>query len=225
MTNEELSNEFDILINNINTGLEFDEYEKSMFLTKAQEDIVTSLYRGNLIGESFERTEELRRYLSDLVNTYDTSEKLECDGITNNSYFFKIPDDVLFITYEAVVSQDEKLGCSKNTTMEVVPVTQDEFHRIRNNPFRMPNKRRVLRLDIQNQIVELVSYYEIDKYIIRYLKRPDPIILTDLPQGLSINKDELTKATECKLNPAIHRMILDVAVNMAIKSRVPSTGK
>ena len=196
-----------------------------MFLTKAQEDIVTSLYRGNLIGESFERTEELRRYLSDLVNTYDTNEKLECNGITINSYFFKIPDDVLFITYEAVVSQDEKLGCSKNTTMEVVPVTQDEFHRIRNNPFRMPNKRRVLRLDIQNQIVELVSYYEIDKYIIRYLKRPDPIILTDLPQGLSINKDELTKATECKLNPAIHRMILDVAVNMAIKSRVPSTGK
>lgn len=35
MTNEELSNEFDILINNINVGLEFDEYEKSMFLTKA----------------------------------------------------------------------------------------------------------------------------------------------------------------------------------------------
>lgn len=223
MTNEELSNEFDILINNINVGLEFDEYEKSMFLTKAQEDIVTSLYRGNLIGESFERTEELRRYLSDLVNTYNTSEKLECEGITNNSYFFKIPDDVLFITYEAVVSQDEKLGCSKNTTMEVVPVTQDEFHRIRNNPFRMPNKRRVLRLDIQDQIVELISYYEIDKYIIRYLKKPDPIVLTNLPQGLSINKE--TIATECKLNPAVHRTILEVAVNMAIKSRVPSTGK
>ena len=223
MTNEEFSNEFDILINNINVGLEFDEYEKSMFLTKAQEDVVTSLYRGNLIGESFERTEELRRYLSDLVNTYNTNEKLECDGITNNSYFFKIPKDILFITYEAVVSQDEKLGCSKNTTMEVVPVTQDEFHRIRNNPFRMPNKRRVLRLDIQNQIVELISYYEIDKYIIRYLKKPDPIILTDLPQGLSIN--EKSKATECKLNPAIHRTILEVAVNMAIKSRVPSTGK
>lgn len=223
MTNEEFSNEFDILINNINVGLEFDEYEKSLFLTKAQEDVVTSLYRGNLIGESFERTEELRRYLSDLVNTYNTNEKLVCDGITNNSYFFKIPKDILFITYEAVVSQDEKLGCSKNTTMEVVPITQDEFHRIRNNPFRMPNKRRVLRLDIQDQIVELISYYEIDEYIIRYLKKPDPIILTDLPQGLSIN--EKPKATECKLNPAIHRTILEVAVNMAIKSRVPSTGK
>lgn len=215
MTNEEFSNEFDILINNSNIGLEFDEYEKSVFLTKAQEDIVTSLYRGNLIGESFEKTEELRRYLSSLVCTYNTDTIL--DGNTDNSYFIRIPNDILFITYESVISQDEKLGCSKGTTMEVVPVTQDEFHRVRNNPFRMPNKRRVLRLDIAGQTIELISSYKIDEYIIRYLKKPDPIILTDLPQGLSING--LTKVTECKLNPAIHRIILDMAVGLALKSK------
>ena len=75
MTNEEFSNEFDTLVNSnsiinsngIESPLEFDEYEKSLFLTKAQETIVTSLYNGNLVGDSFEKTEELRRYLSDLV--------------------------------------------------------------------------------------------------------------------------------------------------------------
>ena len=49
MTNEEFSNEFDALISSNaiakpfglgNTPLEFDEYEKSMFLTKAQETVI-----------------------------------------------------------------------------------------------------------------------------------------------------------------------------------------
>ena len=65
MTNEEFSNEFDSLIssNSIikpfgidSTLLEFDEYEKSVFLTKAQESIVKSLYNGTLTGDSFEKT-------------------------------------------------------------------------------------------------------------------------------------------------------------------------
>ena len=129
MTNEEFSNEFDNLVNkNIakpfgvdSTPLEFDEYEKSMFLTKAQESVVISLYRGTLTGDSFEKTEELRRYLNELIKTYTTTNKVENEGLTDNSYFFDIPDDVWFITYESVVSQDERLGCAKGTVMEVVP--------------------------------------------------------------------------------------------------------
>ena len=65
MTNEEFSNEFDNLVNkNIakpfgvdSTPLEFDEYEKSVFLTKAQEEIVEGLYTGKILGDSFEESE------------------------------------------------------------------------------------------------------------------------------------------------------------------------
>jgi hypothetical protein len=47
-----------------------DEYEKSLFLTQAQEEIVINLYNGkNPYGDSFESTEELRRYLDELVKT------------------------------------------------------------------------------------------------------------------------------------------------------------
>ena len=134
-----------------------------------------------------------------------------------NSHFFSIPEEVWFITYEAVISQDAKLGCAKGSVMEVVPVTQDEFHKIKENPFRRANKRRVLRLDIEGNIVELISEFSIDKYQIRYLAKPDPIILIDLPEGLSING--LKKATDCKLNPALHRLILETAVTLALKSR------
>ena len=40
MTTEEFSNEFDVLLNSYSSGgVEFNEYEKSIFLTKAQEDL------------------------------------------------------------------------------------------------------------------------------------------------------------------------------------------
>ena len=225
MTNEEFSNEFDNLVNkNIakpfgvdSTPLEFDEYEKSMFLTKAQESVVISLYRGTLTGDSFEKTEELRRYLNELIKTYTTTNKVENEGLTDNSYFFDIPDDVWFITYESAVSQDERLGCAKGTVMEVVPTAQDDLYKTSRNPFRGPNKRRVLRLDVEGKVVELISKFDIDKYQIRYLAKPEPIILIDLPEDLSING--LTKKTECILNPAIHRVILETAVNLALNSR------
>ena len=74
-------------------------------------------------------------------------------------------------------------------------------------------------------MVELISDEDIRSYLVRYMSRPEPIILIDLPDGLSINGDENKYKTECKLNPGLHRTILEIAVNMAIKSRVPSTGK
>ena len=236
MTCKEFSEQFDILLNSYGipvafgqaNPLLFDEYEKSLFLTKAQESVVISLYNGNLVGDSFEKTEELRRYLSDLVKTYSTTDEIDGEGLTEDSHFFHIPEDVLFITYESVLSNDDKLGCAKGSIMEVVPVTQDELHKTRENPFRGSNKRRVLRLDVEDYTVELISSFSIDKYQIRYLSKPEPIILIDLPDGLTIGKTDTfpgDKENICKLNPAIHRTILEVAVNLAIKSRVPSTGK
>lgn len=223
MTNEEFSNEFDTLVNSNSTfsstltPLEFDEYEKSVFLTKAQESVVIALYKGTLTGDSFEKTEELRRYLDSLVKTYSTSEQVVGKVLTSNSYLFNLPKDTWFITYEGVESKDKRLGCAKGSIMEVVPVTQDELHKTLRNPFRMPNERRVLRLDTEGNTVELISVYSIDKYWIRYLSKPDPIILIDLPEGITINKER--EATECKLNPAIHRVILEMAVSLALKSR------
>lgn len=231
MTNEEFSNEFDNLVNSNSIikpfgidsiPLELDEYEKSLYLTKAQESVVISLYNGTLTGNSFEKTEELRRYLCDLVRTWSTTTQEQKEGLTSDSYFFNIPDDVLFITYESVKSKDERLGCAKDSIMEVVPVTQDELHKINRNPFRMSNKRRVLKLDVEGNTVELISKYSIAEYQVRYLSKPEPIILVDLPEGLTIGKTDSfpgNKVNQCKLNPAIHRVILETAVNLALKSR------
>lgn len=135
MTNEEFSNEFDILINNINVGLEFDEYEKSVYLTKAQEEVVEGLYTGKITGDSFEGTEQLRRYLADLVKTAILPCNKAPKGLSNNSVFAVLPDDLWFITYESVALNGDA-PCIKGKEIQVVPVTQDEYHRIKGNPFR-----------------------------------------------------------------------------------------
>lgn len=234
MTTEEFSNEFDTLLNSYSNiepfgktpnTVEIDEYEKSVFLTNAQEEIVIDLYNGkNPFGDSFEKTEEIRRYLSDLIRTYTTTVKeTGYTGLSNKSVFFKLPDDLWFITYEAVNLKDDELGCMDGSNILVLPVTQDEYHRIKKNPFRGSNERRAIRLDLSEKVVEIVSKYNIDSYLVRYLARPRPIILSKLPDNLSING--VSDKTECELNPVIHRAILERAVKLAIISKVPNTGK
>ena len=234
MTTEEFSNEFDTLLNSYSTieafgktpsTVELDEYEKSVFLTNAQEEIVIGMYNGkNPFRDSFERTEEIRRYLSDLIKTYTTTDKkVGYTGLSKSSVFFELPDDLWFITYESVNLKDDGLGCMSGEDISVIPITQDEYHRIRKNPFRGTNERRALRLDLSGKVVEIVSKYNVESYLVRYLSRPAPIILTNLTDNLSINGT--SAKTECELNPVIHRAILERAVKLAIISRVPNTGK
>ena len=62
MTNSEFSNEFDVLYNSItsNQAPGLDEYEKSVFLTKAQDEIVKSYFnpRSNKTQEGFDGNEK-----------------------------------------------------------------------------------------------------------------------------------------------------------------------
>lgn len=231
MTTEEFSNEFDTLVSSYRRfkdfdnkelldSIEFDEYEKSVFLTKAQEELITSYYSGrNSNLHSFENTEEIRRYLSSLVRTAeiepteDTSNYIKID---KDAQVFPLPSDVWFITYESAILGDNEDSCLSGKTIDVVPVMQDYFHRVKRNPFRGPSKRRALRLDIESKEVELVSNYPISKYLVRYIVKPAPIVLTKL-NGISI--DGISSAQTCELEESLHRPILDLAVRLALQSK------
>lgn len=216
MTNQEFSIEFDILYNNIssNKAPGLNEYEKSVFLTKAQEQIVTELYSGrNTTYNSFEETEEQRRYLNTLVETkvcnkHKNTIQNPFETVTNNSTLFDLPNDVLFITYESARVNSKEV--------DVHPVSQDELSKILKNPFRGPSNNRVLRLDIGDNIVELISVNDISSYKIRYIRKPNPIILTDLEDDLSING--ISEELECELDSSLHRTILDRAVALALQA-------
>lgn len=220
MTNPEFSSAFDLYFNNItsNQAPGLDEYEKSEFLTAAQEQLVRGAYNGSLTGVPFEVTEEVRRSLSNLVDTKVLT-PIKSDLPTSlkdaSSYIAQLDfDKVLFIVYEEATLADNSLGCASNNIASVVPTTHDAFKKTVRNPFRGPNEDRVLRLDVQQESnnIELISKYKIGSYLVRYIRKPRPIILEDLV-GISI--DGQTEASECELPTQVHRYILDLAVKIA----------
>lgn len=238
MTTEEFSNNFDTLVASYRRfkdfdskenldSIEFDEYEKSFFLTKAQDEVVKQLYTGkNRYREGFEKTEELRRYLNDLVVTKKqplTESNIDAElGLTDKSYIVPLLDNVMFIIYEAVKLNDTSLGCYSGTVINVQPTTHDEYNKIKDNPFRGATRYRALRLDIVNdngnKCTEIISKYGCSEYIIRYLKKLKPIIVVNkLPNDLTI--EGLSTKTECELGSSLHEYVLERAVELALQSK------
>ena len=225
MNVQEFSNSFDTLlqpyITKDNPGeqnnLAFDEYEKSIFLTKAQEQIVLELY------QELEQSEEVRKYLSNLIKTDNYVPVGEQDEtlINNNfkSYKVKISNDILFMIYEQCTLND-KNNCINNKIVSVVPTIHDDLDKVLKNPFKSPNSRKVIRLDFDNKI-ELISKYSISNYKVRYLKKPNPIILVALEDNLSINNGD-TKVSNGETNPILHERIVQRAVQLAVQSKVKS---
>lgn len=237
MTLEEFSNGFDTLVNSYKRfkdfdkkelldSIEFNEYEKSLYLTKTQEEYVLSLYNGkNPTGASFESDEEARRHLSNLVRE-EVLEPIETSngmplGVDSSSKFFTLPDDLWFITYESVLT--DRPECGGAYTMDVYPVRQDEYLKIRKNPFRGANGRRALRMDLSENNIEIICKSAVTSYYVRYFKKLTPIVLEDLPEGTSING--VDKATECELHEALHYPILEMAVLQAMKAKLSSASK
>lgn len=217
-TCEEWSREFDLLYSNIvsNQAPGLTEYEKSVFLTRAQEAVVVMLYNGTL-SDSFEETEEITAYLAPLVKQAVCSAATQdIVHVVPNSQVFKLPDDLLFRTLELCKITDPVCG---TRDVIVVPVTQDEYWRTARNPFKKPNSRKALRLSYDSQegdkrYSELISGGTILAYTVRYIRKPDPIILEDLGvDGFSINGQ--TNAQACKLNEHLHQTILTEAVKAA----------
>lgn len=233
MTTDEFSNVFDTLTNSYQTNwgfgqddkIAFDEYEKSFYLTLAQELIVITYYNGkNSSGYQFEVTEEDRRILDSLITTihpeefqYNTQNSWH---IVGESKFYRLPQNLMFITYEGVRFSDKDDSCINGAYATVYPVTQDEFWKTYKNPFRGANKRRVLRLDAGNNIVELVSKNPISDYLVRYLRKPKPILLTDMPEDSDVSLfGGWTSEQNCELDSSIHVKIVDLAVNMALQRK------
>ena len=220
---QELSNLFDTLLQPYITKdvlgeqntLAFDEYEKSIFLTKAQEQIVLELY------QELEQSEENRKYLSNLIKTGNYVPIGEQDEtLINNvfkSYKVEIEDSVLFMIYEQCTLSDEN-NCINGRIVSVVSTIHDDLDKVLKNPFKSPNNRKVIRLDFDNKI-ELISKYNISNYKIRYLKKPNPIILVKLED---LNIDKKQEVSNGETNPILHERIVQRAVQLAVQSKVKS---
>ena len=222
MTVEDFSNGFDVLAQSYTretSGLmEFDEYEKSVFLTQAQNNLVISLYNNEVC--SFEGSEKLRQDLRNLITTARIKDA-QSDKFVTNVYQFALPVDLLFIISEYAIF-DKAPFCDGDTQVEVVPVRHDEWFKRVKNPFRGPNKRRVLRLDNQfesktrrNTLICPEGFTPVE-YVVKYLKKPSPIILVNLKdENLTVDGD--SNQQTCELCEEIHQTILENAVALAMQ--------
>ena len=224
MTITEFSNEFDVLYNNItsNQAPGLDEYEKSVFLTKAQDEIVKAYFDplGNKFQEGFDGSEKRQIDFSMLMKTANgtpaTSPTINIHTGSNAAYYTLPSDILLYINEVLVVTR----GTQANTHLTVVPISYVEYNRLMSKPFKRPLKNQAWRL-INNgdshAYAELIPGPNdtVTGYIVRYVSRPEPIILADLTgEQLSLGGG-VTTAQTCKLDPILHEEILQRAVELA----------
>ena len=234
MTTLEFNNEFDIHYDSIagQSAPNLDSYEKSVFLTKAQLEIIKNHNdpSSNAKRKGFENSEKRRHDLKELLVNYTNNTSFnDVSKLHTDSRFFNIPQDVFLIKNEQVqiVSND----CYNESTINVKPITLDEFNIQIKNPFKRPDHKVAWRLDYSKlngeQVVEINSPYNIIGsliYKLRYLKYPKPIILKDLSieypsDNLSI--DGFTTEMTCELSEELQREILDRAVELALRDYKP----
>lgn len=219
MTNPEFSSRFDILYNNIMSNIApgIDEYEKSVFLTKAQDEILKNYFnpKGNKYQEGFDDSAKRQVDFSNLISVGNGTLLNNALGFDYRSKVYKIPEDVFLIINEAATTD--------TGVKQVIPISFNDYTRLMSKPYKEPLKSQIWRLVTENSedsniLVELIphSNEEISKYSIRYVRRPRPIILIDLQSeygNISING--VSTLSECELNPVIHEEILQRAVELA----------
>lgn len=217
MNNPEFSNEFDVLYNNItsNQAPGLNEYEKSVLLTKAQNEIVKNYFnpKGNKYQEGFDSSAKRQIDFSELTTTSKITATTTGTTYDKRGKLYSLPDNLMIIIQESVDTN--------NGTLQVVPIRFDEYMRLMSKPYKEPLKWQAWRLitDSNSGInVEIVPHSNdtITSYNIRYIRRPNPIILVDLSiEYGNLTIDGVSTVSECELNEEIHEEILQRAVELA----------
>lgn len=224
MTTTEFSTEFDIRFNFINSNLAFsvNGYEKSVYLTRAQEEIISNYFnaKGNKYGEGFDMSEKRHIDFSSITDTKSISTKHSTiTAYMNHGLVFEIPDDVLYVINEKF---NYKKSDGTDVKTSVFPLGYKAAQVIMSKAYQSPPSRQSWRIVRGNAtgghlIVEVVPKANIDSakafaYSVRYIKRPTPIVVETLTSGQSVNG--VTAITECVLPAEMHDEILARAMEL-----------
>lgn len=221
MSAEEMDNMFDVLYNNItsNQAPGLNAYEKSVFLTKAQDEIIKNYFnpksKGNNTQEGFDGNAKRQVDFSMITSTISLT-NFE-DGyfdLRPNTKSVSLPAQIMFIINECVTVIRDK----KEVTLQVVPIKFDEYSRLMSKPYKRPLKYQAWRLlngsgSPQADIV-IGPSDTLDNYYARYVRKPTPIVVADL-DGLTIDGDDTGKKRDCILAPILHEEIVQRAVELA----------
>lgn len=226
--------EFNLLYNNLASdkapGLE--PYEISVLLTKAQLSLVKDYFSQSTdpVREGFDGSIRRQADFASLITTVKLEEETDSSLVhldtRDSTKYYKYPDDAFLVLNEIVEDTTDEVYYS------VVPVSYDEYARLMMRPYKYPSEGQAWRLltnvtadsssgsgdtDIVGDAeVELIGRFGTGnniEYRVRYVKRPQPIILENLSDGLTI--DGKTAAQTCLLPEHLHDEILARAVDLA----------
>ena len=223
MNIQEFSAEFDILYNNIASNLApgLDEYEKSVFLTKAQDELVKNYFnkQGNKYQQSYGDSSKRNISLENLIDVYSAPLEYRTDVIKVDvrSLVLSNPPDALIILNESVRAETSP---GKFTQFNVIELSPEEYNRVLSRPYSRPPIGVVWKLKSGTDIENSNALYEyimpIDnedtQVYFRYVMKPFPIILENL-EGITINNE--SSESTCRLDDSIHPEILQRAVELA----------
>jgi len=231
MTIEEFSNEFDVLYNNImsNQAPGLDEYEKSVFLTKAQNEVVKNYFNvGNRYQEGYDGSMKRQADFSMLMVSENLSTTGSNGDFDSRAWKFNVPDNLFLFINEQIKLLNSGSASTIDGVRQVIPLTFAEYTAKMSKPYKYPLKWQAWRLltgtatsgkvaEILLNSTDNVSYGKNFRWSVRYVKKPQPIILVDLEdaygEGLSI--DGQTEASGCELDSELHPEILQRAVELA----------
>jgi hypothetical protein len=174
----------------------------SILLTQAQEKVVMEI-----INEGFDKDETNRRIISKLL----TRESIDRPAvgfrpyIFNNSIQIELPEDYLHIAYDNV-----------NGDISVKAVSHDFIDANIKNPFEKPYPEEFWRVVAENNVVIVTDgTTEVNKYNMVYIKKPEPIITRVNITIEGIEAETTDGQRHCKLDPIVHRRIVERAGRLA----------
>ena len=158
MTVEEMDNMFDVLYNNItsNQAPGLNAYEKSVFLTKAQDEVVKNYFspksKGNNLQEGFDDSPKRQIDFSRIMETMTTK--------LFGTPLFDTRENTKSITFRKAIMMmvNESVEVTRNEKtipLQVVPIKYDEYSRLMSKPYKRPLKYQAWRL-----ITNLAEYGE-----------------------------------------------------------------
>lgn len=221
MTAAQMSHEFDLLWNNImsNQAPGLSEYEKSVFLTKAQDEIVKNYLvpqsPGNQLRAGVEDIPKRQADFSALVES-PTNASLSVAGVLHPAgHTVTLPTNMLCILAETVGN------------LAVQPLTSAEFLRLMSKPYKYPCKGQCWRIMSEDGKAEIILPFgeTASSYKMTYIRRPHPIIISALPTGYTFEYDGsayTTVPSDSEAPESLHEDIVQRAVELA--KAVWSTG-
>lgn len=230
MTAQEFNTRFDVLYNNItsNQAPGLDELEKSVFLTKAQDEIIKNYFlrQSNPKQAGFDNNQKRQTDFSNIISIYDINTTDNSSKFTEAVYAtqssannIELPTDLFLVINELVNSSGRWLV--------VKSISFDEYDRLMQKPFKYPTYNQAWRLIVNTNKADVIvgPNEEISQYRMRYIRIPKPIIIGDLG-GLTINgytfistgtpsSTQISGDNPCELDESLHEEILQRAVELA----------